>query len=264
MSERPWYATSFGEEYLRAYAPYVSPQRTARDVEGILALLALRPGSVVLDLCCGQGRHAIALAERGYRVTGLDLSGVLLARARADAHARGVAVRWVRADMREIPFEGAFDAVINVFTSFGYLETEEEDRKVLAAVHRALLPGGRFLLELAHREDLARRYAAPAVEVEEHADGVRVVWESRFDAGTERYEARGTVRFPDGRTAEVYHSLRSYAPAELARMLDAAGLRVRGRYGGLDGSALSPESRRLVVVSEKAGVPSPADRLLPR
>jgi SAM-dependent methyltransferase len=249
--EPPWYTKFFGEEYLRAYAPYVSPERTARDVEGIASLLALPPGGAVLDLCCGQGRHAIALAERGYRVTGLDLSAVLLERARADGEARGARVRWVRGDMRAIPFARRFDAVVNIFTSFGYFETDAENQGVLAEVHRALRPGGRLLLELAHREDLARRYADRVVEVDRHPDGVRVVWESRFHPETGRYEARGTVHLPDGRRGTVYHSFRAYGAPELGRMLAAAGLHVRACYGGLDGRPLAVDSRRLVAVSER-------------
>lgn len=251
MGDAAWYARFFGGDYLRAYAPYIGPERTAREVDGIVTLLAVAPGGAILDLCCGQGRHAVALAERGYRVTGLDLSETLLDRARADAEARGVSVRWVRSDMRDIPFEREFDAVVNLFSSFGYLASEQEDRRVLHQVHKALVSGGRFLLELAHRDDLARRYAAPTVEVDQHPDGVRVVWESRFDPGSSRYETRGTVHFPDGRTARTYHSYHAYAPDDLARMLEDAGLRVCTFHGGLDGRALAADSRRLVILSER-------------
>jgi SAM-dependent methyltransferase len=251
VCDAPWYTRFFGQDYLRAYAPYIGPERTARDVDGIVALLDLPSGGAVLDLCCGQGRHAIALAERGYRVTGLDLSEALLDRARADADARGVSVRWVRADMRDIPFEGEFDAVVNLFSSFGYLESEQDDRRVLRQIHEALVPGGRFLLELAHRDDLARRYAHPTVESDRHPDGVRVVWTSQFHIDTGRYVTRGVVHFPDGRTAETYHSYQAYAPDQLAGMLEDAGLPVRACLGGLDGSALAADSRRLVIVSAK-------------
>jgi ubiquinone/menaquinone biosynthesis C-methylase UbiE len=87
--DTPWYTKFFGENYLRAYASHFTPERAAREVEGMAALLALPRGSFVLDLCCGHGRHAIALAERGHRVTGLNLSPVLLHLAASDARARG-------------------------------------------------------------------------------------------------------------------------------------------------------------------------------
>src|SRR5262249_12669661 len=154
----PWYHEFFGEDYLRIYAHTLAPERTAQEVEGIVRLLALPPGSSILDLCCGHGRHSIPLAQRGYQVTGQDLSEFFLQRAQVDAQVEGVSVRWVRGDMREIPFANEFDAVINIFTAFGYFESEAEDQKVLRQVHRALKPGGRFLLELKHREDVMRHY----------------------------------------------------------------------------------------------------------
>ncbi len=89
MSNTPWYKTFFGEDYLRIY-DFLTPERTEREVEGIVNLLALPPGSSILDLCCGHGRHAIALAKRGYQITGQDLSEVFLRHAQAEADAQGV------------------------------------------------------------------------------------------------------------------------------------------------------------------------------
>src|SRR3954453_4518506 len=115
MGETPWYQAFFGEDYLRIYGPFLSPERTEQEVEGIVKLFALPSGSTILDLCCGHGRHAIPLAQRGYHVTGQDLSAVFFQRARADAVARHLQVRWVHSDMRTIPFENEFDAIINIF-----------------------------------------------------------------------------------------------------------------------------------------------------
>src|SRR5690348_2401912 len=102
MSEQPWYKTFFGEDYLRIY-DFLTPERTVREVEGIVGLLRLPEGSSILDLCCGHGRHAVELAKRGYRVTGQDLSEVFLQHARAAVEAEGVDVQWVESDMRSIP-----------------------------------------------------------------------------------------------------------------------------------------------------------------
>ena len=151
MNEIPWYKSFFGEDYLRIY-DFLTPERTQLEVDGIVKLLALPPGSAILDLCCGHGRHAVPLAKRGYRVKGQDLSAVFLQHAQAASEAQGTQLRLIQSDMRNIPFEKEFDAVINIFTAFGYLESEEEDQKVLQQVHKALKPGGLFLLETLHRE----------------------------------------------------------------------------------------------------------------
>jgi SAM-dependent methyltransferase len=247
----PWYREFFGEDYLRMYCPRLTDDVSAGQVEQIAAVLNLPEGSSILDLCCGHGRHAIPLALRGYRVTGLDLSPVFLDRARADAGARGADVRWVEADMREIPFEAEFDAAINMFTAFGYLESDEEDAQVVEAVHRALKPGGRFLLETLHRDNVLRRLERAGVE--RHEDGLIVIEEREFDVTTSRMPVVVTLLHPDGRRSEYGHAVRMYTAAELGKMFRAAGFEVEALYGGLDGSPLTLQSRRLAVLGRDQG-----------
>ncbi len=248
MSDTPWYKTFFGDDYLRIY-DFLTPERTEHEVEGIINLLALPPGSSILDLCCGHGRHALALAKRGYQVTGQDLSEVFLHHARAEAETQGVKIRWMQSDMRNIPFENEFDAVINIFTAFGYLENEEEDQKVLQQVYKALKSDGLFLLETMQRESLIRNFAPN--EIARHADGLIVLEERNFDLLTSRCNVQVTMLHPDGQRTGYNHAVRIYTLTELVRMLAAAGLQVQAYYGGLDGSKLSLTSRRLVVVSLK-------------
>jgi len=126
----PWYQRFFNEDYFRIYGPRLSPDRTAGEVDGIVELLGLPAGAKILDLCCGHRRHAIPLAERGYQMTGLDLSEVFLRHAREAAEARGVEVRWVRSDMRDVPFEAEFDAVLNLFTASPPSVTSRARRRI--------------------------------------------------------------------------------------------------------------------------------------
>lgn len=250
MSKRPWYAELFEDIYLRAWVPYFAPDRTAQQVEGIHSLLRLAPGSQILDLACGQGRIAIPLAERGHQVTGLDLSQRLLAVAEESAKKANVKVRWIHSDMRHIPFEGEFDAAINIFTSFGYLESEEEDLKVLRGVRRALKPGGVFLLDFINREWVMRHFREHIID--RLADGAIVLHEAAFDFLTSRNNVRVTLMEPNGRRLESRHSVRMYTLTELAEMLQAAQLAVESFHGGLDGSELGLESRRTIILSRNA------------
>jgi SAM-dependent methyltransferase len=249
MSDQPWYRQLFGEDYLRDWADVLTPERTASEVEAIIQRLALPPGSAILDLCCGHGRHTIPLAQHGYRMTGQDLSELFLQRAETDAAAQGVPVRWVHSDMREIPFENEFDAVINIFTSFGYLEDEDEDQKVLQQVHKALKPGGLFLIEFFNRECYLSQFRPHRIT--RHEEGLLELEECCFDLLTSRGDVRRTRIAADGRQTEYFWSVRWYTLRELARMLAAAGLRLESYYGGLDGSLLTLESRRLALVSRK-------------
>jgi SAM-dependent methyltransferase len=246
----PWYRPFFGDDYLRVYAPRLTPQRTAQEVEGIVKLLGLPAGSAILDLCCGHGRHAIPLAQRGYRVTGQDLSETFLRQAEASAAAVGVRVQWVRRDMREMPFESEFDAVINVFTAFGYFEREADDQRVLEEVQKALKPGGVFLLETMHRDALARRFQPYGIT--RHEDGLLVLEERRFDQVRGRNDVLLTMIHADGRRVEHRHSVRIYTATELASMCAAAGLPVDASYGGLDGSPLTLDSRLALLCRKPA------------
>src|ERR1700731_1841714 len=146
-AEPDWWQTGFGPGYLALYDGFLA-ERTPAEVGQIEALLQLRPPRRILDLPCGQGRHAIELARRGYEVTGVDLSPYMLGVARERADASRVRVRWLVGDMREALPGETFDLVLNLFTSFGYFADEADDRLVVRAAASMLEPGGRFLLEV--------------------------------------------------------------------------------------------------------------------
>lgn len=243
----PWYQCLFGEDYLRVWAPSLLPERTAAEIEGVLQLLNLPPGAQILDLCCGHGRHAIPLAERGYQVTGLDLSEIFLAHARQAATERGVQVKWVQGDMRHFPFDAEFDAVVNLFTAFGYFEDEEEDLEVLRQVQRVLRPGGKFLLDVMNREALMRRFQPHTITRFE--DGLISLEERTLDPLTGRIATQMTLIRPDGGRTEYSFDVRVYSLTELARLLRTAGLELISYFGWLDGSAWSLEKPRLTLLA---------------
>jgi SAM-dependent methyltransferase len=248
MKDIPWYKEFFDEDYLRIYTPFLPPEKTAREVTGIIALLNLPTGSRMLDLCCGHGRHAIPLAQHGYQVSGLDLSEVLLQRAEIEAEMANVEINWIHSDMKYIPFKNEFAAVINVFTSFGYLESEEEDLQVLQQVYQALKPNGLFLLETVYQPRVMRSFTPHGIT--RYNDGLLVLEERHIDLLTSRNEVRITMIDPEGQRTEHRHSMRIYTLTELVQMLKSVGLPVQAYYGGLDGSALTMDSR-LVVISQK-------------
>src|SRR5947208_17017600 len=123
-----WWRGWFGPGYLELYDETLR-ERTPREIDQLERLLQLRPPRRILDLPCGQGRHAIELARRGYDVTGADLSPYLLAGAAEGGRASGVRVRWLSADMRW-PIGGeAFDVVLHLFTSLRFLRDDADGRK---------------------------------------------------------------------------------------------------------------------------------------
>jgi SAM-dependent methyltransferase len=206
VSAPPWFETFFGPDYFEIYRDFLTPERTASEVDGVVELLGLAPGARVLDLACGHGRHAIPLAERGFAVTGYDLSETFLGRARAEASARDVHVRWRQGDMRELPFHQEFEAVVNLFTSFGYFSDEADDLAALVRVRAALEPGGRFLIETLHREGLEPRFQ-PHVEYTT-SEGAQIERDYNWDLAHDVMKDRVRLTRPDGSTAEYETAFR--------------------------------------------------------
>jgi SAM-dependent methyltransferase len=245
-----WYVDFFRKGfYYRTYAPMGHFHRTEEEAEFIVQALGLEPGAAILDLGCGQGRHTVSLARRGYRMTGLDLSALHLRLARRAAREAGADVRWLRADMRDIPWEEEFDAVINMFTTFGYLESDEEDFRVLEAVARALRPGGCFLIDTINREMLMRRWEERGEQ--KGLDGTIRIEERSFDFPTSRQHVHVAAVYPDGTRDEREIHLRLYTLTELTKMLSRAGLKFRRVWGWYGGQDYGFDSVRMIVLAEK-------------
>jgi SAM-dependent methyltransferase len=126
----------------------IAPEQTEREATFVAHWLPLPAYSAVLDLCCGPGRHARALAERGYRVTGLDANAVALAAAR---RVPGNPVTYIQHDMRRLAeLPGTFDAIICLWQSFGYFDAAT-NADILRQINQKLRPGGRLVLDIYHR-----------------------------------------------------------------------------------------------------------------
>lgn len=247
--EEEWWDGYFDERFLSLYAPLLPPEQTAAEVEAVAELLGLGPGSSVLDLACGWGRHAVQLARRGCQVTGVDRSATLLRRAQADAARAGVEVRWVEGDAREIDYRREFDAVVSLFSSLGYFLSDAEDVRVLRAVRRALRPDGLFLLETMHRDQVAREYAER--DWWETEDGTRVWVEREFDAVAGVSHER--LRWRQGGEEGVKeHRIRVRAATEWVALLERAGLELLAAYGDWDLAPFHRGSERLVVLAAPA------------
>ncbi len=238
-----WWRTWFGPSYLALYDEYLA-ERTPVEIDQLEALLQLRPPRRILDLPCGQGRHAIELARRGYDVTGVDLSPFLLKIAADRGRAEGVRVRWLSGDMRQPIVGKRFDVVLNLFTSLGYFAEEADDRTVIDAAAAMVLPGGRFVLELINGERLMAEFQ----EREWFTVGQAAVMERRsLDRVARRMVVERTVTTPNDTEVNL-HAIRLYAGGEVEAMLRAAGFGRIDLYGDWSGEPLTPESRRVLAV----------------
>lgn len=236
---------TFDQDYLDFYAPLLDDEATDIEVGAIWSSLGLVAGTTILDLACGHGRIANRLAQRGALVTGLDATAMFLDIARAAAERLGVEVDYVLGDMRDLPWTQRFDVVISWFTSYGYFD-DDQNRLVLAEVRRCLLPGGRFLIELNHRDGLLPVWRP--TDVVHRPGGGMMIDEREFDPLTGRGNTVRTI-VRDGSTRQFTFFTRLFSFTELRSWLHDAGFN-SVEVSARDGTTLTRAATRMVVVAE--------------
>jgi SAM-dependent methyltransferase len=222
---------------------------TAEEVEFICKSLELLDGATVLDLCCGQGRHSQLLADKGLRVVGLDSSRFLLTEAQKNEFSSQSRMHLIEGDTRHIPLKPACDAVINLFTSFGFFE-DNDNKTIITEVAAALKPSGKLLLEYWNP------YAVLQLDQTRNwwwmSESLLALAEVEYDPVSGRLsDYRTVIDLSTGATQESVNHIRFYFPTELKGLLASAGLKVRAMYGDFDYSPFLTESRRLITIAEK-------------
>lgn len=244
--ERDDWDDLFDGLYLRTHARIQESVDSEAQALAAVALAGLEPPGEILDAPCGYGRHSIALARAGFKVTGADRSPVLLEEARRRA-GDCEWPRWVQADHRELPFgDASFDVALNLFSSLGY-RGEEGDRRTLSELRRVLRPGGMLVVETAHRDALMRSFQRR--HWDPLPDGGLVLEERSFDHAAGEIETTHTLVGADGSRESSTYRLRVYTATELISLLHEAGFGAVEAYGGLDGGELSADAWRLVLVA---------------
>jgi SAM-dependent methyltransferase len=237
MSKKEWFESWFGEDYVALY-PHRNAAEAGRAVALIERVAAIRPDARTLDLACGAGRHSKVLAERWW-TAGLDLSEVLLRLAKRDK----VDAAFVRGDMRVLPFRtGAFNLVVNLFTSFGYFADDESNLHVVQEVARVTAKSGTFVLDFLNTAHLRETL----VPYDERTIGDRIVEQRRSISEDGRYVIKRICihGFPD---KEYVERVRLFEAGDLTYMLKNAGFTVSNAFGGYDASPLTDESPRVIL-----------------
>jgi len=245
-----WYESFFSELALDFWRAAVPPASTADEVDFLVHELAVSPPARVLDFPSGFGRHSLALANRGYRATGVDISKYAIQVARDQATALAVNATFSLGDMRQPPPEGPYDAAFCFGNSFGYLSRSDMTRFVrnmLGAVRR----GGRWAIDTGIAAESLLPHLAEERTLE--AGGVTYSVRSHYDATDRRLLQTYTlVRGRERQIGEVAYTV--YPLDELLQLLEQAGWTVLSTRGSLDGRPFQVGDRRLVLVVQRPNV----------
>jgi SAM-dependent methyltransferase len=244
-----WWQSFFSDLYVKIQTRRDGLVRGQAPAEAdfITQLLRVRPPARLLDVPCGTGRHAIELASRGYEVSAVDLTLPALEAAVAQAEQRQVTVDWHNRDMRDLPWLQEKDGAYCFFGSFGYFD-DEGNLGFLQAVHRALLPGARFLVETHIAETILPRFQPQAWT---RIGEALLLEERRYDHVRGRIETDWTL-VHEGRSVQRSSSIRLYTYSELCRAMEQAGFKDFEAYDTATGQPFKFLSTRLSLVGTRA------------
>jgi SAM-dependent methyltransferase len=248
MSAPDWWRTFFTGLPVEMWLRVPTEEQTRAEVDFIEKVLRLPPGAKVLDVPCGGGRHSLELAARGHRVTGVDLSDDFLRAARAGAAERSPRVAWEQREMTDLPWREEFDGAFCFGNSFGYLD-DAGNARFLAAVARALRPGGRFVLDTG----LTAEGLFPTFQERRwlQVGDILFLSQGQYDPVSGRLKTEYTfVRGGEFDTRPA--SMRVHTYRELSGLLEAAGFSGCEGYGSLEQGPFRLGSPRLLLVAVKS------------
>ena len=226
---------------------------TLRQTDFLIERLGLKGNEKILDLACGFGRHSLELAERGFEVVGVDITADYIDYAAKEAKARGLSARFICSDIREIGFNEEFDVVLNMADgAVGYLENEEENRKIFEAVAKALKRGGKHFMDI-----MNGGYAESHFPCKMWDAGEKCLTLSNFEWDGERKTLiYGQLDYPYGEALSKPemaegNTIRLYTLAEIEEIFASLGMKVIKGYGDFSGKPSSDKDIQLLVYSEK-------------
>ena len=240
-----WYREWFNDpDYLMLYQ-----HRDDSEAEKIINLIQdkinPKPNSKVLDLACGNGRHSIQFAKRGFQVTGVDLSETLLNIAKQTAEQNNLTIDFILSDMRCQKFNNQFDLVVNLFTSFGYFELDDENGKVIQNIFAALKNNGNFFIDYLNKDFLLQSLEPESVS---EINGLSVIQKRRIE--NNRVLKDIIIRKNDIET--VYNeAVTLYSLNDFIHFFNSAGLTLEHTFGDYSGSSFTTSSPRLILTGKK-------------
>jgi SAM-dependent methyltransferase len=244
MANKAWFETWFDSPYYHLLYQNRNDEEAARFIGNLLSELHLPKSAKVLDLACGKGRHSVTLASHGYDVTGVDLSPNSISAAKSFEHER---LKFEVRDMR-VPFEeNAFDAIFNLFTSFGYFDDLNDNQKVVDSIQTMLVSDGILVIDFMN----SKRVIANLVKVEtKEIEGIRFNIERVYDGSHIYKHIRFTAEDQDLHFTERVQALML---EDFRSLLSAGGFEIIRTFGDFDLNAYHAEtSDRLILIAKRS------------
>lgn len=249
MAERSWFEN---ESFWKNYGPIMfdAPKWAEAPgvAEAVCKIAGLSKGASVLDAGCGPGRISVELALRGLKVTGVDLIQSELDAAKESAADENVKIEWIKDDLRTFTSKKKFDAAINLYTSFGYCDTIEEDIQILRRICDCVKDGGFFILECVSRETAIKFWTEG--EWFERA-GMTVLTQFSVEGAWEGLRSKWILLGKDGGRIEHEFVQRLYSAVELKRLILASGFSSAEVYGGYNFEPYNQNMSTMVIVARK-------------
>lgn len=224
---------------------------TNRQVDFLIDQLQLHGTEKILDLACGFGRHSLELARRGYNVTGIDITPAYIAYANEQAEKEHLKARFICEDIRSITYDREYDVVLNMADgAIGYLENDEENRKIFSVIAKALKKGGKHFMDIMNGS-----YADTHFPCQLWDAGECGLTLSAFEWEREsRTLLYGQIDYPYGETLSKPemtegNPIRLYTLEEITAIFSRLGLRISKSFADYSGKASSDQDIQLLVCS---------------
>lgn len=226
-------------------------QRTNTEVKGIIKLTNVKSKARVLDVPSGYGRHSIGLSKKGFLVTGSEINTRHLAWAKKEAKKSSTKVKFVKENMIDIQYESKFDAVVNMFYSFGFFDKEKDNFKVLQNFYRALKPGGKFLMhtDVNIPRILSGKYKHDEIRKLKSGNTLRII--DDYNAVSKRIDGAWILIDKKGHEDRKDYSVRVYTKDEFVALCKRAGFTSCEVFSDWSGKPYDIESEDMIVVATK-------------
>lgn len=248
-----WYKPNsgmWGERYLDEHKKILTSQRTKKEINIILKYVKPEYKSV-LDAPCGFGRISIPLIEKGYTVSGVDLDPVFINNLKSRINKKENKDNFVVGDLRKLSYQNKFDLVLNLFTSIGYLKTDDENAVIINKLCEATKNGGRLIFELINPLGILSNYLSHDEQIT--PSGIKILYDRVYDSKSSINTENMTYEYPDGSIFYAGSKIRLYYPHELIKICEKKGMKLINLLD-YDGLKYTTKSYRMWLIFEKTNV----------